>query len=984
MGNPISMSIPISISMSMLRSTFTSCLLTLALSIPFTAITTRAEPTAPIKLDLPTDFTMPKSLGKQGTRIRDLRIHILEPQQGVHPMLVSGLKPDLCAEKILTMKDVLLAVDGVPFKKDPLAQFNAAVEKALEGRGYVSLTRWRKGETETVRLDLGTKPQDLTQAPFAGRGHDWRLGPLGANGWVFCNLTQNGASKDSRQILITQVDKAGPCDGILQLEDVITGAYGKPFTQDARRAIAAAINRAETNEQKGILSLQVWRTGKNQNINVTLPVMGNYSATSPYDCPKTDKIIKQTCDHLLTKPLSNHSKRNGSGHYREGFVGYLNALGLMATGREDVMPKVREFAYGICIPDESIPVKDPSLCHPGAVQSLENHRPMVVWDWAYRCLVLSEYYLITKDPKVLPTIREYATKIAMGQGAVGSWGQTYAAIANTGYLNGHLGGYGAINMSTLNCGLALHLAQRCGIDNQAIKDAIVRTQNFFSFYIGKGALPYGDHTPGYGSYSANGKSAGAAVYFDIAGNEEGARFFNAMAMGHTVSGREAGHGGHIFSHKWGGIGAARGGKLVLHNFFDEMNFLFTLERQPDGRMVNQKEAGKYRDIGDLKLFQDFSGLRLLQLCAPRKVIHLTGKGTPEREWLTQKRIDEIFAAGRLLFDKEARGKLSKEQILTLLQDELPATRVLAINAIREQKLNLVPDLLKLLESKSKFARAGAAQAIGTNGYESKEAVAKLIHIVENDPDLLCRIHAVRAFTASVLESGIQAVSEPAIPSLLKLATQRWESDPNQKLQVEIAIALFNTAKHIGKPGLCVKYGMSDANRPLFAPALKVLLLNPNGAARGWASGWSFKQLTQEEIEFLWLEIYLSSRYKGPSCMMWSNDVRVGGLKIMSKSRIAEGLDILVELMVSPTSGGKFQKSLLKLVPPYGSHAKRYLPLLKKRADEFSSSKKQKVKIKAVPIYKLIKIIEAMPDKPEFELISIDKYIKGAENPYKPK
>ncbi|MFK7911467.1 MAG: DUF6288 domain-containing protein [Akkermansiaceae bacterium] len=967
-----------------LKTTLSTFLLTLALSIPFTAITTQAEPTTPIKLGLPTDFTIPKSLKKERTKIRALRVHLLEPQQGIHPMLVSGLKPHLCSEKVLTMNDVILAVDGTPLEKDPLAQFNATVEKALDGHGYVSLTRWRQGKIKTVRLDLGTKPQDLTQTPIVGRGHDWRLGPMGANGWVFCKLTKDGASRDSRQILITQVDKGGPSDGKLQLEDVITGAYGKPFTQDARRAIAAAINKAETTEQKGILSLQVWRSGKSQNIKVTLPVMGNYSATSPYDCPKTDKIINQTCDYLLTKPLSNHSKLNGTGHYREGFVGYLNALGLMATGREDVMPKVREFAYGICIPDENIPVKDPSLCHPGAVQSLQDHRSMVVWDWAYRSLVLSEYYLITKDPKVLPTIREYATKIAMGQSKVGSWGHTYAAIANTGYLNGHLGGYGAINMNTLNCGLALHLAQRCGIDNQAIKDAIVRTRNFFTFYIGKGALPYGDHAPGYHSYSGNGKSAGAAVYFDIAGNEEGARFFNAMAMGHTVSGREEGHGGHFFSHKWGGIGAARGGKLVLHNFFEEMNFLFTLERQPDGRMVNQKEAGEYNDIGDLKIFQEFSGIRLLQLCAPRKVLYLTGKGTPEREWLTQKRIDEVFAAGRLLFDKEARGKLSKEQILTLLQDELPATRALAIKTITERQLNLVPDLLKLLESKSKFARAGAAQAIGTNGYGSKEAVAKLIHIVENDTDLLCRIHAVRAFTASELESGILAVSEPAIPSLLKLATQRWESDPNQKLQVEIAIALFNTAKHIGKPGLCVKYGMSDANRPLFAPALKVLLLNPNGSARGWASGWSFKQLTQKEIEFLWLEIYLSSRYKGPSSMMWSNTVRIGGLTIMSKRRIAEGLDILVELMVSPASNPKLRELPLKLVPMYGSHAKRYLPALKKGADEFSSAKKHKIKKKADPINKLIKIIEAMPDKPPFELISIAEYIKGAEDPYKPK
>jgi len=964
----------------MLKSTLSTCLLTIAVSIPFTSITIGAEPSALIKLDLPADFTMPKSLKKKGTKIRHLKFHILDSQQGVHPMIVTDIKPDVCSATVLAKSDVLVAVDGMPLKDNPLTQFDEAVEKALKGRGYLSLTRWRKGKTSQVRLDLGTKPQDLTQAPIVGRGHDWRLGPMGANGWVFCNLTKGGASKDARQILITQVDKAGPCDGKLQLEDVIVGAYGQLFNRDARKAIAAAINRAETIEQKGVLNLQVWRSGKSQTIELTLPVMGNYSDTMPYDCAKTDKIIKQTCDYLLTKPLSNHSKLNGSGNYREDFIGYINALGLMATGRKDVMPKVREFAYGLCIPNENIPVKNPELCSPGSIQSLEKHRSLVVWDWAYRTMFLCEYYLMTKDTKVLPTIREYATKIAMGQGGAGTWGHTYAAIENAGYLHGHLGGYGAINQNTLNCGLALHLAQRCGIDNQEIKAAIVRTHNFFSFYIGKGALPYGDHTPAFAAFTTNGKSAGAAVYFDIAGDEEGARFYNALSMGHAVTGREMGHGGHFFSHLWGGIGAARGGKRVLHNFFNEMNFLFTLERQPNGRMVNQKEAGEYNDIGDLKLFQDFSGLSLLQLCAPRKVIYLTGKGTPDRDWLPQQRIDEILAAGRLRQDKEARSKLSKGQILTLLQDELPAIRVVAMDAITEQQLNLVPDLLKLLESESKFARAGAAQTIGVNGYGSKEAVAKLIHIVENDPDLLCRMHAVRAFPASDQESGLKAVSEPAIPALLKLATQRWESDPTQKLQVEIGKALFNIYKFNGQPGLCLTYGISDANRPLFVPALKVLLANPNGASRGWASNWAFKQLTPEEIKLLWGDIYLATRYQGPSCKMWSGQVKEDGMRLMIKYRIAEGLEILATALAK----GRMSKTTLQNISTYGSHAKRYLPEFKKGAAVLSKHKKKNMREKGESVQKFIKKIEAMPDNPEFKLISIAEYIKNAEDPNIPK
>jgi hypothetical protein len=111
---------------------------------------------------------------------------------------------------------------------------------------------------------------------------------------------------------------------------------------------------------------------------------------------------------------------------------------------------------------------------------------------------------------------------------------------------------------------------------------------------------------------------------------------------------------------------------------------------------------------------------------------------------------------------------------------------------------------------------------------------------------------------------------------------------------------------------------------------------------------------------------------------------------MSKRHIAEGLDLLVEMLSSQAIGGQFQEYLVKVMPSYGSHAKRHLPMLKKLAAELpkpnskNKKKNKKIKQKADAFNKVIKKIEAMPDKPEFELISIADYIKGAVNPYKPK
>ena len=120
-------------------------------------------------------------------------------------------------------------------------------------------------------------PPDLTKGGQPDDTRDWRLGPLGANGWVFNRATRAGASREARQILITRVDKGAPADGKLKVGDVILGVNGRAFTTDARKALACAINEAEKKANKGRLRLTVWRAGKEKEINLTLKVMGSSS-----------------------------------------------------------------------------------------------------------------------------------------------------------------------------------------------------------------------------------------------------------------------------------------------------------------------------------------------------------------------------------------------------------------------------------------------------------------------------------------------------------------------------------------------------------------------------------------------------------------------------------------------------------------------------------------------------------------------------------
>jgi hypothetical protein len=135
-------------------------------------------------------------------------------------------------------------------------------------------------------------PPDLTQGGKRDDSHDWLLGPTGARGWMF--FRHEDLTAASRQILITAVAAGSPADGVLRANDVILGVNGKPFTDDARKSFARAITTAE--EKTGVLRLIRWRAGQRTNVELKLAVLGKYSDTAPYDCPKSKKIFEH-CRH---------------------------------------------------------------------------------------------------------------------------------------------------------------------------------------------------------------------------------------------------------------------------------------------------------------------------------------------------------------------------------------------------------------------------------------------------------------------------------------------------------------------------------------------------------------------------------------------------------------------------------------------------------------------------------------------------------------
>ena len=373
-----------------------------------------------------------------------------------------------------------------------------------------------------------------------------------------------GMTEQSRQILITAVEETSPADGLLEVGDVVQGVFGQLFTSDARRAFGHAIGRAEASD--GVLPLTIWRDHKSRPVSLRLQVMGAYSDTSPYDCPKAKKILERGLAVLAKKPGHENGLRT-------------NDLALLASGNLEQIAIARQSAHGLA---ESTPTVE-------KLWSDSNRGGMRTWHHGYNNLFLCEYFLATRDASVLPAIRFYTTTIVCGQGRFGMWGHGYVPPAEDGTLHGPVLPYGPVNAAGLPCFISLILAKQCGLDDPELTTAIDRAHQLFSYYVGEGSIPYGEHRPGP-VHDDNGKTSMTAMAFSLQGKQTETQFFSKMVTASYES-REWGHTGNGFSYLWGPIAANCGGPKAMAAFMKELRWYYDLARRWDGSFVNVAIGG---------------------------------------------------------------------------------------------------------------------------------------------------------------------------------------------------------------------------------------------------------------------------------------------------------------------------------------------------------------------------------------------------------
>ena len=775
------------------------------------------------------------------------------------------------------------------------------------------------------------KIPDFTQGDKIPEGakHDWNLGATGLRGWIFCDQL---VTSDARQIAVTQVEKGSPAAGVLAIGDVILGVGGKPFSHDPRTELGKALTLAESEAGQGQLTLTRWRAGSSEEVALKLPVLGTYSATAPFDCLKSKRILEEGCRALARRMDDPSYARSLDAIPRS-----LNALALLASGDTHHLPLIRrEVAWA----------------------SQYESNDMATWYFGYVMLLLSEYQLATGDASFMPGLKRLALEAARGQSAVGSWGHKFARP------DGRLYGYGMMNSPGVPLTISLVLARKAGVQDPAVDLAIERSARLMRFYIHKGAIPYGDHHPWIETHEDNGKCGMAAVLFNLIDESKGAEFFSRMSVASHGSERDCGHTGNFFNLLWAMPGIAQSGPNATGAWMAEFGgWYFDLARRWDHGYRHQGPPEPEHDSYE---GWDATGSYLLAYAMPLKKLYLTGKVEGSVPRLDTTAAQSLVLDGRGWNNKDRNGfydGLSIAQLMERLQSWSPIVRERAAMALGRRKDVPIAPLVEMQGSPNLDARYGASQALTFLRGRSTPAIEALGKSLLHE-DLWLRIKAADA---------LAAIGKPAsntVPQLLEImARVDTAKDPRGMQQRYLAFALFNREGMLGR-------SLENVDRQALYKAVKAGLKNEDGRARS-SMGSVYRHLSLDEIRPLLPAIHEAIMQPAPSGEMFADEIRLEGLRVLAKHHIEEGVAACVKYTreQNPWASELRTPEIMEVLLSYGTHAKVAIADLTRIANYFENEEpdfpKKLMRQKAKTVRETIAAIQASTDSPSLIRLNSD-------------
>jgi len=413
-------------------------------------------------------------------------------------------------------------------------------------------------------------------AIVSGGGADYRNG----EGWLGATGLQVKPFGPNMHVI--RVLPGSPAAGQIEVGDMIYRVNGAPLEADHLQQVGRAITRAESQAGGGKIAFAFRRGNDLHEKTLTLEVLGTYSATSPYDCPKADRIIANSEAYL--------ARRGGlsSGAAGGGWL-YSETMFLMAAGTPEHQGLVRRFIYN-------------------KMREMDKNENMRAggnaWFQGHGALLFAEYYLATGDRNVLPYLEAYCKHAAAMQSRPGTF-EDMPPRSIGGWRHNYPGGqwYGMIPNIGLPAMIGMKLAKEAGVEIN--DEAYERGMHFFTDGQAEmGHVDYAAVMPDRAApdpidpekaqdgmlYARNGGRGMAAVLFDLEGDTRIAHL-NSMYTAFAWNNCHEGHGTNFFNGLWTPIGARLHSKKAFINFMGKHYWYRDLKRMYNHTALPAERAG---------------------------------------------------------------------------------------------------------------------------------------------------------------------------------------------------------------------------------------------------------------------------------------------------------------------------------------------------------------------------------------------------------
>jgi len=466
---------------------------------------------------------------------------------------------------------------------------------------------------EATEEGTGTDASDDEQLPNANDqlhhpANTWPKGPYiiitpSKGRGTHLGTTGIWGSPMGQNIRVGMVESGSPAHGKVLPGDFIYGANGKTFPadRDARYHFANAITEAETKEAGGKLVLDIRRDGNLIQATIQLEVMGSFSATSPWNCEKSEKIIARA-EEYMRKGLRPESGYPNNDHYMYA-PWHDSVLFLMASGNPEMQGLVRRYIHDTL--DDLDAWKAGEQTRGGGFNTNKG------WGFGTVKFLFGEYYHRTGDPSVLPYL---------GPGAFSKAGESEEPESKAQPFNGWTWPpneptrYGLHPHAHMYGTMGDILAKEAGLDvneKKLLFDLkylyVKRAEHGYVKYCGYGSIPIEgrqidapeeitEEQKKTGTFSAmNGKPAMAAAMFSLVEGYEKAIEACTTRSLHAFNVTQNGHGGIWFNGFWTPIGASKAGPEKFQQFMKGQQWWRELYRDRTGAMWQEGNARDKKD-----------------------------------------------------------------------------------------------------------------------------------------------------------------------------------------------------------------------------------------------------------------------------------------------------------------------------------------------------------------------------------------------------